>query len=73
MLEEHDRVVLTDDFADPGLNAGDVGTIVHVHRDGEAFDVEFQAPDGDTVALATVSSSQVRPVTGTDIMETELK
>ena len=53
MLEEHDHVVLTNDFADPGLNAGDVGAIVHVHRDGEAFDVEFQAPDGDTMALAT--------------------
>ena len=35
MLEEHDRIVLTDDVAEPGLKAGDVGTIVHVHRDGE--------------------------------------
>ena len=67
MLEEHDRVVLTDDVADPALKAGDVGAIVHVHRDGEAFEVEFLTLDGDTVALATVSSSQVRPVTGADI------
>ena len=67
MLEEHDRVVLTDDFADPGLNAGDVGTIVHVHRDGEAFDVEFLTLDGHTAAVVTVPSSQVRPVTGADI------
>ena len=67
MLEEHDRIVLTDDVADPGLKAGDVGTIVHVHRDGEAFEVEFLTLDGHTAALATVSSSQVRPVTGGDI------
>ena len=67
MLEEHDRVVLTDDVADPALKAGDVGAIVHVHRDGEAFEVEFLTLDGDTVALATVSSSQVRPVTGANI------
>ena len=67
MLEEHDRIVLTDDVADPGLKAGDVGTIVHVHRDGEAFEVEFLTLDGHTAALATVSSSQVRPVTGADI------
>ena len=69
MLEEHDRIVLTDDVAGPGLKAGDVGTIVHVHRDGEAFEVEFLflTPDGHTAALATVSSSQVLPVTGTDI------
>ena len=38
--------------------------IVHVHRDGEAFEVEFLTLDGHTAALATVPSSQVRPVTG---------
>ena len=49
MLEEHDRIVLTDDVSEPGLKAGDVGTIVHVHRDGEAFEVEFLTLDGYTV------------------------
>ena len=67
MLDEHDRIVLTDDIAGLRLKAGDVGTIVHVHRGGEAFEVEFLAPDGNTAALATVRSSQARPVTGTDI------
>ena len=67
MLEEHDRIVLTEDVADPGLKAGDVGTIVHVYRDGEAFEVEFLTLDGHTAALATVPSSQVRLVTGADI------
>ena len=67
MLEEHDRVVLTDDVAHPDLRTGDVGTIVHVHRNGEAFEVEFLTLDGQTAALATVQSSQVRPVTGADI------
>ena len=67
MLEEHDRIVLTDDIAEPGLKAGDVGTIVHDHRDGEAFEVEFLTLDGYTAALVTVSSSQVRAVTDADI------
>ena len=67
MLEEHDRIVLTDDVADPSLMAGDVGTIVHVHRDGEAFEVEFLTLDGHTAAVATVPPSRVRPVTGADI------
>ena len=67
MLEEHDRVVLTDDVAHPDLKTGDVGTIVHVHRNREAFEVEFLTLDGRTAALATVQSSQVRPVTGADI------
>ncbi len=34
---------------------------------GEAFEGEFPTPDGQTVALTTVQSSQVRPVTGADI------
>ena len=67
MLEEHDRIVFTDDVADPDLKAGDVGTIVHLHRDGGAFEVEFLTLDGHTAAVATVSSSQVRPVSGADI------
>ena len=59
MLKEHDRIVLTCDLPDEGLRAGDVGTIVHVHRHGEAFEVEFQALDGHTVAVATVMASQL--------------
>ncbi len=57
MLEEHDRIVLTEDLASGRLKGGDVGTIVHIHRDGEAFEVEFLALDGNTAAVATVPAS----------------
>ena len=67
MLREHDRIGLTSDLQEEGLMVGDVGIIVHVYRDGEAFDVEFLALDGDTAAVATVNQSQVRPVTRRDI------
>ena len=67
MLAEHDRVVLTADVSDAHLKAGDVGTIVHVHRRDAAFEVEFHTLDGNTAAVATVPSSQVRPATGADI------
>ena len=67
MLAEHDRVVLTDDISDTDLKAGDVGTIVHVYPNAEAFEVEFLALDGNTAALATVLPSQMRPVAYTDI------
>ena len=67
MLKEHDRVVLTADLSDLHLKAGDVGTIVHVHRTGAAFEVEFHALDGSSAAVATVPSSRVRPATGADI------
>jgi len=34
---EHDRVVLTKAVAGEGLEAGDVGTVVHLYGDGKAL------------------------------------
>ena len=62
MIKEHDRVVLKTELPKEGLKAGDVGTVVHVHKDGEAFEVEFVTLNGETVAVATLLASQVRPV-----------
>ena len=67
MFTEHDRVVLTAPVPKERLEIGDVGTVVHVYRDGEAFEVEFTALDGHTVAVATVESSQIRPITSREI------
>ncbi len=67
MITEHDCVVLTQDIAEEGLQAGDVGTVVHVHREGAAYEVEFLTLTGKTVAVATVLPSQLRPVTARDI------
>ncbi|MBI4203750.1 MAG: DUF4926 domain-containing protein [Betaproteobacteria bacterium] len=61
-FKEHDRVVLTADLPAEKLAAGDVGTVVHVYRGGQAFEVEFVALDGETVAVVTLESTQVRPV-----------
>jgi hypothetical protein len=67
MLKEHERVVLLTPIAGEGLEAGDVGTIVHVYRDGQAYEAEFLALDGHTRAVATVEANQVRAVTGRDM------
>ena len=69
MLKEHDLVALTADIQNEegDLRAGDVGTIVHVHPGGEAFVVEFTTLYGSTVAIATVLSSQARPVGDDDV------
>ncbi len=67
MFKEHERVVLTSDTAEEGLRVGDVGTIVHIHQHGEAFEIEFLTLDGDTAAIATVFPSQMRPVSNRDI------
>ena len=67
MLKEHERVVLLTAVAADGLEAGDVGTIVHVYQDGKAYEVEFVALDGHTRAVVTLEANQIRPVTRRDM------
>ncbi|MGH3976573.1 MAG: DUF4926 domain-containing protein, partial [Pseudonocardiaceae bacterium] len=67
MINEHDRVVLTTTVPGEGLEAGDVGTVVHVYQDGIAFEVEFTTLTGDTAAVVTLEASQVRPVGNREI------
>ncbi|MEO8036025.1 MAG: DUF4926 domain-containing protein [Acidobacteriota bacterium] len=35
MIEEHDRIVLTEPVPAEGLEVGDVGTVVHVYAEGK--------------------------------------
>ncbi len=46
MIAEHTSIVLTVDIPAAGLEVGDVGVVVHVHRDGKAYEVEFMTLDG---------------------------
>ena len=62
MIHEHERVVLTTAIPAEGLEAGDVGTVVHTYGDGRAYEVEFTTLDGTTAAVVTLEASQVRPV-----------
>ena len=62
MIKEHERVVLRTAVPAEGLEAGDVGTVVHVYRDRLAYEVEFATLDGKTAAVVTVEAAQVRPV-----------
>lgn len=68
MIKEHDRVVLVADVPAEGLVAGDVGTVVYVYRDGQAYEVEFFTLGGKTAAVVTLEVSQVRPVGKREIM-----
>jgi hypothetical protein len=72
MIKEHDRVVLKKEVPDHGLKSGDVGTVIHVHKKGVAFEVEFVALDGETLAVATLDASQVRPVQRKEITHARL-
>jgi hypothetical protein len=62
MIKEHERVVLTVAVPEAGLEAGDVGTVVHVYADQLAYEVEFLTLTGRTAAVVTLETSQVRPV-----------
>jgi hypothetical protein len=41
MIKEHDRIALKTNIPTEKLKAGDVGTVIHVHKKGAAFEVEF--------------------------------
>ena len=66
-IKEHDCVVLTKNLPEENLEAGDVGTVVHIHKDGAAYEVEFVTLAGRTVAVATVEAAALRPVGTRDI------
>jgi len=66
-FNEHDCVVLTADLPGDRLKAGDVGTVVHIHKSGAAYEVEFVTLVGRTVAVTTVDASALRPIGESDI------
>lgn len=67
MRRERERVVLKSPVPAEGLEGGDVGTVVHVYRDGPAYEVEFVALDGHTATVVTLEASPVRSVTSCEI------
>ncbi len=67
MIKEHDCVVLTQDLPEEKMQAGDIGTVVHVHRGGLGYEVEFMTLAGETVAVITLLPAQVRPIARRDI------
>ena len=67
MIKEHDCVVLTQDIAEEGLKAGDIGTVVHIHQKGAGYEVEFMTLAGETVAVVSLLPTQVRPIDRRDI------
>jgi hypothetical protein len=66
-IKEHDCVVLKADLPGEKLKAGDVGTVVHIHKGGVAYEVEFTTLDGKTLTVATVDGQQLRPVSSRDV------
>jgi len=66
MIQELDNVVLTVDLPDHHLKSGDLGTVVLMHGT-EGYEVEFMTLGGDTVAVVSLSTEQVRPIGQTEL------
>jgi hypothetical protein len=70
MIKEHDCVVLTKNLPEASLEAGDVGTVLHIHKGGAGYEVEFVTLTGETVAIVTLLADQVRPLNRRDLAHT---
>lgn len=60
VIQELEDVILESDFPQSGHQRGDMGTIVLVHQGDKGDEVEFTTLDGETVAVVTLPTSQVR-------------
>jgi hypothetical protein len=69
-MSERSIVVLNRDLPDSGLHAGEVGTIVHIYSQGQAYEDEFIDGGGSTIALVTLEASDVRPVAAGKLLHT---
>ena len=67
MVPEHASVVLLTDLPESGLMAGDVGVVVHVYRNGEAYEVEFVRYDGSSSGTVTLKADQLRAAGSKDV------
>jgi hypothetical protein len=67
MMKEHELVVLTVPVPASRLEAGDIGTVVHVHQNGAGYEVEFMTLTGETITVVTLMAAQVRPLARRDM------
>lgn len=60
MINELDTVVLVHDIEEYGLKEGDIGAVVYVYKNGVAYEVEFITGEGETIAVLTLNSGDIR-------------
>jgi hypothetical protein len=62
-----DTVVLARDLPARDLREGDLGAVVQVYEP-DAIEVEFVTAMGQTTALVTLDTADVRPIVDTDVV-----
>ncbi len=68
MIRLFDIVVLDRDIEGCSLKAGDVGAVVYCYADGATYEVEFVTGEGATVAVLTLSETDLRPMHQAEIL-----
>ena len=63
-----ETVILTHDIKEHSLSEGDMGAVVQVYDDGKAAEVEFVTATGKTVALITLTLSDIRNAKQNEIL-----
>ncbi len=71
MIKELDSIVLMIDLPEHGLSEGDLGTVVLVHGNA-GFEVEFVTLEGETLAVVSLRTDQVRPISPKEIAHARL-
>lgn len=67
MINELDTVALLRNLPEYGLTEGDLGAVVHVYKDGQAYEVEFMTLTGDTIGVVTLEMKDIRPIRPSEI------
>lgn len=62
-----DTVVLMRDLPEHGLKTGDLGAVVEVYPP-DGLEVEFVTASGRTTALVTLTFTDVRPISDSDLI-----
>lgn len=68
MIRELENIVLRHDIEEYGLKKGDIGTVVHCYADGSTFEVEFVTAEGRTLAVLTLTLSDIRLMSSKEIL-----
>lgn len=63
-LRLFERIYLLKDLENSPFKAGDVGTIVMKHGNGEAYEIEFFSVDGSTLGVETVLADSLHSCEG---------
>jgi hypothetical protein len=67
VIKEHDMVAMAVDRPEVGLKSGDIGTVVFMHDNGRAYEVEFVAGAVENSTVVTLDAAAVRSIQPSEI------